>query len=281
MQSDRVSDDLDAKMEEGKRILQSHRNEIDQFFNNANSFVTALSNDRTIHRLSADTQKLVRRLFLDDEGRPTLKAGTLLDVRKILGPILRSQLSYALKARYDNAGCTSIAWWLIRRSALHMACSRLPFLPLPLPLPSIALAPCPRPLPLPLPLLLPLPLPLPSIALALALDRPCPLPSPSRSIEFGRFVALPTLTFSDETVSWVMENVVLKGEDIVPDQIVVENYARAVIKPLSDEDDAAATLLRIRVYVVRMRCRTSQRARVARIHRDRSRAHALTFSQPF
>jgi hypothetical protein len=34
-------------------------------------------------------------------------------------------------------------------------------------------------------------------------------------------------------------------------QIIIENYARAVIKPLSDEDDAASSLLRIRVYVAR------------------------------
>jgi hypothetical protein len=34
-----------------------------------------------------------------------------------------------------------------------------------------------------------------------------------------RYVALPTMTFNDDTVAWVMENVVLKGEDIVPDNV--------------------------------------------------------------
>jgi len=94
VQSDAVSEDLDAKMEDGKAVLRSHRGEIDAFFNYAIDFVNALANDRTLNRLSADTQKLVRRLFLDDDGRPTLKTGTLLDLRRILGPILRSQLSY-------------------------------------------------------------------------------------------------------------------------------------------------------------------------------------------
>jgi len=157
VQSEQVERDLDRKIDEAEVVLKSHRAEFDEFLRNANDFVRALSNDRTISRLSEDTQKLVRHLFLDSEGRPTLKTGTLMDLRKILGPILRSQLAY---------------------------------------------------------------------------------------------VALPTLTFNDDSISWVMENVVLKGEDIVPDQVVIENYARAVIKPLSDEDDSAASLLRVRVYVL-------------------------------
>lgn len=38
-------------------------------------------------------------------------------------------------------------------------------------------------------------------------------------VSLCRYVALPTMTFNDDTVAWVMENVVLKGEDIVPDNV--------------------------------------------------------------
>ena len=86
VQSEQVEHDVDAKMDEGKAVLRRHRNEFDAFFNQANEFVIALSHDRTIHRLSVDTQKLVQRLFLDDEGRPTLKSGVLLDLRNVYDP---------------------------------------------------------------------------------------------------------------------------------------------------------------------------------------------------
>jgi hypothetical protein len=98
VQSDAVSDDIDAKWEEGRAVLRRHEADLERFLDAAAAFISALSSDKTLSRLSNDTQTLISRLFLDAEGRPTLKAGTLLDLRKILGPILRSQLAYAALA---------------------------------------------------------------------------------------------------------------------------------------------------------------------------------------
>jgi len=95
---------------------------------------------------------------LDDQGRPKLKPGTLLDLRNILGPLLQEELKY---------------------------------------------------------------------------------------------IYVPRLASDDENLTWVLDNVMLKGEDVMPDKITIENYNMVVMSPTSSKatDQAMGATLRIHMYV--------------------------------
>jgi len=154
--------ELDSLLRESQTVLEQYRPHFDNLFNQASNFVNAFKGDPTLQNLSTSTQSLVRRLFLDDAGRPTLKPGALLELRKIIGPLVQEEIKY---------------------------------------------------------------------------------------------IYIPRLSSDDESMTWVMENILLHGEDIMPDKIVIENYNKAVLAPNpaapKPEEEATGSVFRIHITGIR------------------------------
>lgn len=64
VQSDAVADDIDAKWEQGRAVLHRHERDLESFLDAAAAYISALSSDRTLSRLSLDTQVLARQHLL-------------------------------------------------------------------------------------------------------------------------------------------------------------------------------------------------------------------------
>lgn len=76
-----------------------------------------------------------------------------------------------------------------------------------------------------------------------------------------KYIYVPRLASDDENITWVLDNVMLRGEDVMPDKIVVENYNKLVVSPTNvptGEQNLGATLrvhisgIRAHLHDVRM-----------------------------
>lgn len=148
------------KRDDGRRVFERVRPDLDNFVEQSRLFMNAFSGDPQLTAISQSMKNFVQHLFYDQNGNPKLKPGVLLDLRSIIGPLLQEQLKY---------------------------------------------------------------------------------------------IYVPRLASDDENITWVLDNVMLKGEDVMPDKIVVENYNKMVVSPTSSrpEDQAIGSTLRVHISGIR------------------------------
>lgn len=149
------------KINDGKSVFESIRPDIKDFFNKLKLFMRSFSGDPQLSALSQSSKSFVHHLFMDENGNPKFKAGVLLELRSILGPLLQEELKY---------------------------------------------------------------------------------------------IYVPRLASDDENITWVLDNLMLRGEDVMPDKIVVENYNKVVVSPTNvptGEAQSIGSTLRVHATGIR------------------------------
>jgi hypothetical protein len=83
-------------------LLERYSDTTDRISHEASSFNEALQNDRTTAQWTHDFENLIRDVFLDERGQPTLKFELIRDFGKIL-PVIADKLKYLPLPRIENS----------------------------------------------------------------------------------------------------------------------------------------------------------------------------------
>lgn len=95
-------DDGSRLIQEGRHVLLDRYSDLtDKISSEVKNFNDALQEDKTINRWKQDFETLVKDVFLDEKGRPTIKFGLVKDFAKIL-PVVAQKMKFIPLPRIEK-----------------------------------------------------------------------------------------------------------------------------------------------------------------------------------